>query len=200
MTHRSKSEPVPNRGEVRDQVLPKLVELYQSDPDPGIHGAAEWLLRQWKQLAKLKEIDKQLATGKVEGERRFYVNKQGQTFVVFSGPVEFLMGSPSTEAGRMTDEGLHPKRIPRSFAISVKEVTVESYGPSEPKFNRGEIQRWSPDPDCAVVGIVLEKNARVLRGGSFYVRPANVWSAFRGRYQPASRGSDFGFRAAWTYR
>ena len=31
---------------------------------------------------------------------QWYVNGQGQTMVVIPGPVEFLMGSPATEAGR----------------------------------------------------------------------------------------------------
>ena len=39
-----------------------------------------------------------------EGERedtpQWYVNSQGQTMVVIPGPVEFVMGSPATEAGR----------------------------------------------------------------------------------------------------
>ena len=31
---------------------------------------------------------------------QWYVNGQGQTMVVIPGPVEFVMGSPTTEAGR----------------------------------------------------------------------------------------------------
>ena len=31
---------------------------------------------------------------------QWYVNGQGQTMVVIPGPVEFVMGSPPTEAGR----------------------------------------------------------------------------------------------------
>ena len=26
-----------------------LLETYRTDPDAGVHGAAEWTLRQWKQ-------------------------------------------------------------------------------------------------------------------------------------------------------
>src|SRR5205085_10197847 len=33
----------------RAAVLPRLLELYRDDPDPGIHGATGWLLRQWQQ-------------------------------------------------------------------------------------------------------------------------------------------------------
>jgi len=103
-----------------------LLGMYRDDPDPGIHGATEWLLRRWNQEEKLNEIDDQ-TFGKVEGERQWYINSQGQTMVVISGPVEFLMGSPGTEAGRQSLERLHRRRIGRSFAIATKEVTVEQF-------------------------------------------------------------------------
>ncbi len=34
--------------------LPRLLQLYQDDPDPGIHGAAEWLVQQWQAAEQLK--------------------------------------------------------------------------------------------------------------------------------------------------
>jgi formylglycine-generating enzyme required for sulfatase activity len=55
------------------------------------------------------------------------VNSQGQTFAVIEGPVEFRMGSPPTEPKPQTDEILHRCVIPRRFALSDKEVTVEQY-------------------------------------------------------------------------
>ena len=33
----------------REPLIGKLLDLYRNDPDSGIHGAAEWTLRQWKQ-------------------------------------------------------------------------------------------------------------------------------------------------------
>ena len=39
----------------REPLISKLLDLYRNDPDSGIHGAAEWTLRQWKQQEKLKE-------------------------------------------------------------------------------------------------------------------------------------------------
>ena len=32
----------------REPSIGKLLDLYRNDPDAGIHGAAEWTLRQWK--------------------------------------------------------------------------------------------------------------------------------------------------------
>ena len=38
-----------SRSEDRKALLPKLQEIYRTAADPGLHAAAEWLLRQWKQ-------------------------------------------------------------------------------------------------------------------------------------------------------
>ncbi len=101
----------------RDPWISKLLDLYRNDPDSGIHGAAEWTLRQWKQQEKLQASDAELMKLKDRGDRRWYVNSQGQTFAVIEGPVEFDMGSPTTEPDRHASaEILHRVQIPRRFA------------------------------------------------------------------------------------
>jgi len=104
----------------------KLLDLYRNDPDAGVHGAAAWMLRKFGQQVKLKDLDAQLMQTKNWGERRWYVNSQGQTFVVIEGPVEFRMGSPATETER---GGEAPRRmvIPRHFALAASEVSVEQF-------------------------------------------------------------------------
>ena len=44
--------------EERDRLAPKVLQLYRDDPDAGLHGAADWLLRQWGQGDELKKIDR----------------------------------------------------------------------------------------------------------------------------------------------
>jgi formylglycine-generating enzyme required for sulfatase activity len=102
----------------RRNQLPRLLRLYRHDPDPGIHGAAEWLVRRWGAADRLRGIDKALATGKVEGKRRWYLTRQGQTMVVVPKPGEFWMG----EGGER-----HKRRINRTFAIASREVTVGQF-------------------------------------------------------------------------
>ena len=121
--------------------------MYCSTTDPGIHAACEWLLRTWKQEAWLIQVNDEWAKGKVATgacgtaekyqteppkilERTapgWYVNGQGQTMVVIPSPVEFVMGSPPTEAGRQDHEIQHKKRIGRTFALAAKPVTVEQF-------------------------------------------------------------------------
>jgi serine/threonine protein kinase/formylglycine-generating enzyme required for sulfatase activity len=114
---------------VRDDLVAQILEMYEFHPDPGIHGAAEWCLRSWKQTEKLEEIQKRLEKGSVAGDRLWYVNGQGQTMIVVRGPQEFPMGSPSTEEGRAGEKAeiQHLQRIGRSFAIASTEVTLEEF-------------------------------------------------------------------------
>jgi hypothetical protein len=63
----------------RDPLIARLTEIYRDDPDAGIHGAAEWSLRNWGLQAKLAAIDLELPRLKDRGGRRWFVNGQGQT-------------------------------------------------------------------------------------------------------------------------
>jgi hypothetical protein len=142
----------------REPLISKLLDLYRNDPDSGIHGAAEWTLRKWGQQEKLKELVAELMKVKDWGERRWYVNGQGQTYAVIEGPVEFRMGSPPTEPKRdVTVETPRHLVIPRRFAIAAKEVTVEQWK----RFERTNTQlgsppsfvnQHSPDPDGPMIG------------------------------------------------
>jgi eukaryotic-like serine/threonine-protein kinase len=144
-------------------LIGKLLDLYANDPDAGVHGAAEWTLRKWDQSDKLKEIDNQLMKQKDRGERRWFVNGQGQTFAVIEGPVEFLMGTPATEPGRSAgDEPPRRIMIPRSFAIAAKEVTKDQFQRflkvakiTNERYvvSPDDIAKLSPDPDGPWVGL-----------------------------------------------
>ena len=133
----------------REPLISKLLDLYRDDPDAGIHGAADWTLRKWGQQEKLKKVDAQLVKTKDWGERRWFVNSQGQTFAVIEGPVEFRIGSPPTDLERFSNETPHRRIIPRRFAIAATEVTVEQYQEfvkENPGVDHAISDRASPDP------------------------------------------------------
>src|SRR5262249_54161025 len=135
----------------REAFAAKLLVLYREHPDSGLHSAIDWLLRQkWGKAAEGAAIDAELAKqtreqvvgrgladmrggplfrGPGGGQgRAWYVNGEGQTFGVVRGPVEFTLGSPKSEPGRIAaNEPAHRKRIGRSFAIATKEVTVVQF-------------------------------------------------------------------------
>ena len=78
------------------------------------------------------------------GPRDWFVNREGQTYTIVRGPVDFLMGSPVTEVGRVADdETPHRLTIPRAFAIGTKEVTTEQYLRFRPA--HGWTRSYSPD-------------------------------------------------------
>jgi formylglycine-generating enzyme required for sulfatase activity len=140
----------------REPLASRLLDLYRDDPDSGIHGAAEWTLRQWKQENKLRNLDAELMKLKGRGDRRWYVNSQGQTFAVIEGPVEFRMGSPPTEPERFSSEMLHQGIITRRFAIAAHEVSVERYQgfvEENPGVDHANNDRFSPDPKGPMNGV-----------------------------------------------
>ena len=159
--------------EARNALLPKVQSIYRNDPDPGLHAAAEWLLRQWKQGDWLKQVIEEWTRDKVKREgwweavngnsprptTRWYVNTQGQTFTVIPGPAEFLMGSPATEADRRHNEQQHPFRIGHSFAMATTPVTKAQYLRFNPRFTHNEFQRY-PEPTCPIGGLVWHEAAQ----------------------------------------
>ena len=48
----------------RKGLLPKVQEVYRTASDAGLHAAAEWLLRTWKQEAWLKQVNQEWAKDK----------------------------------------------------------------------------------------------------------------------------------------
>ncbi|MGO9597513.1 MAG: SUMF1/EgtB/PvdO family nonheme iron enzyme [Isosphaeraceae bacterium] len=140
----------------REPLTNKLLDLYRNDPDSGIHGAAEWTLRQWQQQAKLEATGGKLRKLDNWGDRRWFMNSEGQTFAVIEGPVEFRMGSPPKEPDRFDFETLHRRSIPRRFAIATKEVTVEEYQEfvkANPRVDHANNDRYSPDPKGPMNGV-----------------------------------------------
>jgi serine/threonine protein kinase/formylglycine-generating enzyme required for sulfatase activity len=127
----------------RNAVTEQLKHLYRTAEDPGLHGAAEWLLRHWKQDTWLKQIEQRWAEDAAQRMQRlqrigkeltqdtakpqWYVNGQGQTFVVIPSPGKIWVGSPPGEAEREDNEQRHAVELNRSFAISTKPVTVEQF-------------------------------------------------------------------------
>lgn len=82
-------------------------------------------------IEKLKTSEEQLQAHKSTVTRQWYVNSEGQTFVILDAH-EFLMGSPESEpghvaAGRENSEAQTVYRLQRRFAIAAAEVTHAQY-------------------------------------------------------------------------
>jgi formylglycine-generating enzyme required for sulfatase activity len=140
--------------EARETWLPRLRQWYRDEPDGGLHAAVEWLLRRWGDGADVVRMEKELAhgTGGPPVARQWYINGQGQTLVVVPPGAEFWMGSPGAEAGRVaSNEPLHRVRIPRSFALAAKEVTVAQFLRFRPEHRY--LAKYSPRADGPMINV-----------------------------------------------
>jgi formylglycine-generating enzyme required for sulfatase activity len=153
---------------LRREVTDPLLRWYRSDPDPGIHSAIDWLLRpdsegpapralDWGQFDRLRKIDEELQRHDPDGKRRWYVNGQGQTLTVLRGPVDFRMGTPHTDPERAeAAERSHMRRIPRTFAVATKPVTVKQFKrflKDRPQVRHAHVERYGPDPDGPILNV-----------------------------------------------
>src|SRR5262249_46359525 len=139
-----------------EPLVKKLLDWYANDPDAGVHSAIDWLLRHknegpmpraldWGQAEALERIDHERA-GKEpppgnwaekervqrpvvppKGQPGGSVKRRGRTMVTFPGLVEFEMGPPPPEEGRLTNETPPRRRISRRFAVASKLVTSEQW-------------------------------------------------------------------------
>jgi formylglycine-generating enzyme required for sulfatase activity len=137
-----------------DKLTTDLAARFAEDPDPGVHSAAEWALRQLGAVQRIAEIRAAFATGQAVGDRRWYVtrttgdtaNSSGLSMAIVDARDEFSMGSPLHESGRNAGiestinlERRHRRRIGRVFAIGMHEVTVAQFRAfrQQHTFNRG---------------------------------------------------------------
>ena len=93
------------------------------------------------------------------------------------GPIIFTMGSPVTEQYRTPDELQHQVKIPRSFAIAKKEVTVAQFqkfldanpeiksmaaldSNKNPSIENKKIYVFSPEPNCPQIFVTWYEAAQ----------------------------------------
>jgi formylglycine-generating enzyme required for sulfatase activity len=182
-------------GAVREKWLGRLRRWYRDEPDAGLHGAVEWLLRRWGDGAEVARAEKELARKEAERSpggadaKPWYVNGQGQTLVVVPRPGEFWMGSPGHEAGRGDDEPLRRVRIPRSFAIAAKEVTVAQFKSFRPDYgNPTQLTPWPDGPINTVSWYEAAEYCNWLSGREGI--PEDQWCYLpnaNGKYGPGMR-------------
>jgi len=144
----------------RESLVQDLVKRCADDPDPGVHGAAEWTLRQLRAESQIAEIRAAFGTGTAVGDRRWYITKtrgdtkdsSGLSMAILDGRREFLMGSPLSEveryggaAARPNNELLHRRRVGRVYAIGMHEVTVAQFRAFRPNHSFNQMFSKSDD-------------------------------------------------------
>jgi eukaryotic-like serine/threonine-protein kinase len=128
----------------RQALVEHLQGLYRRDADAGVHSAAGWTLRRYQAAEAVKRLDAefQKTTKTSDSEkRRWFINSQGQTFVVVDGPTDVRTGDAREKASP-------PKsvNIGRRFAVATCEVTVEQFEKFRHQYN--PYRAYAPQPDC----------------------------------------------------
>jgi formylglycine-generating enzyme required for sulfatase activity len=128
-----------------------LERIYRTDKHPGVHSAAEWLMREWKQDQGLAAIDAELRTKdrevsrdgvKPADGRLWYLTTHGHTMVIVPTPGEFWVAEGETR---------HKRVLTRNYAIASKEVTVEQFLRYREK--HVFFKDWAPDRQCPVINV-----------------------------------------------
>lgn len=147
---------------------------YRTDNHPGVHGAAEWLLRRWNETERLAKLDAELLEKDHDISRRgvkpadgrlWYMDSQGQTMVIVPAPGEFWVGEGKNR---------HKRVLRRDYAIGSKEVTLEQYQ----AFRRehGHAEKPAPDPRTPVLNLTWYEAAEICNWLSAKERiPEDQW-------------------------
>src|SRR5262249_15149721 len=106
-----------------EQLRDTLLGGYRDDPDSGVHGAADWTLRQLGHQVLIEHAIEDLAR---QGPREgfyWFVSKSKLTMVVVGPTGPTRLGSPEDEPGRdESDETAWTADVDWVFAISATEV------------------------------------------------------------------------------
>lgn len=158
----------------RERFVVHLLKLYRTHPDAGLHSAIAWLLgeswghakdiagrdAEWTAQTRTLAVMKQVLTRRLpitlpdtsaSPTRDWSVTGEGQTFAIVRGPVEFQIGSPVGEVGRMTEEVAHRKRIERTFAIGTREVSTAEFLRFRPKHSW--IRQYAEEPEMPALSV-----------------------------------------------
>jgi formylglycine-generating enzyme required for sulfatase activity len=142
----------------RQDTIALLLRWYESDPDPGVHSAVDWLLRHgrrgssarpldWQAAGALKKLERRLA-GEPRPGRNWYINHTGDTMAIVRGPSTSWIASGGTD-----DDPAFRKQIRRSFAIATTEVTVAQFRAFQSSLLQPEAMKYAPDEQAPVLGV-----------------------------------------------
>ncbi len=155
----SKVLKVSNEGALRQFSDDVVTPLMQNDPDPGLFAAAHWFLSKSQRIPDSEIAFDASKLGNIDATRDWYMRPDGKPMAILRGPIEFLYGSDPSDTDRSSgiaidpvtketqswnEERQIPVRIPRTFAISMLEATLEEINRCDPEFHSKVNQTLSP--------------------------------------------------------
>ena len=82
--------------DARTSLAADVTDIYRTDADPGLHAAAEWLLRTWKQEAWLNQVNEEWAKDKEQQAKRLEGIQQNSRRAERRQPPEYRRSGTST--------------------------------------------------------------------------------------------------------
>ncbi len=132
---------------VQAEMVQTVRDRYVTDPDPGVHSAAELLLNRWGRADQLvlpdEEKHRHLSSASGRG---WEPGPNDHNFVILPGGQVFQMGSPEGETDRFERETRHYRLIKRTLAVATTEVTVEQFQQFKSEYVRNS--RYAREPGC----------------------------------------------------
>jgi hypothetical protein len=133
-------------------VIARARVLFLEAADPGVHSAAELVLRRCAPSEDFEQSSALLEkAASANPELRWTTGPNGHTFAILKGPLEFRMGSPPGKGEFYGSPELHYRKIDRSIMVATKEVALEQFQ----KFQRAHSneRRYGDSPECAATRI-----------------------------------------------
>lgn len=107
-----------------------LMALHREHADSGVHAACEYLLRVWDVPSWKDNLAGMETTTPQTNDSSWFVNSQGQTFVVIKAG-EFEKGSsPEFDPYHLSHEELRTVKLNRTIAVGTTPVTMEQFNKS----------------------------------------------------------------------
>ncbi len=139
-----------------------VLKLFETDDDPGVHAAAQWLFTSTSKFARTLSKASivwtqarsqgvgRLANRPLDRRQWFVHSSSGITFVYLPGPIRYQMGhidtqertpQGATEIGSPTRHGV---KIERALVVSMTEVTIPQYEAVRTSTHQGPLQDSPP--------------------------------------------------------
>ena len=159
----------------RDRLRDPLLSAFRGDPDPGVHSALGWLLRErWGLGAEAAAVEANLAGAPPTAGRHWFLDGTGRTYAIFPTVVEFQMGTPTDrlpEAIRAEAEQYEPphrRAIPRRFAMATTEVTAAEFREfladhPDTGHYRFDQETYGPGEDAPAISVSWHEAAQFCR-------------------------------------
>jgi formylglycine-generating enzyme required for sulfatase activity/predicted Ser/Thr protein kinase len=145
----------------RRDLRPVLAKMNTEHPHAAVHAATEWTLQKMGFGDDVRSLALQQRSPDRPAGKNWHIDPQGVEFSVIDGPIEFTMGCRPEDASRLKFETPHRRRIPRTYGIAMREVTVDEFL----RWQRDFVyeQESSPEHRCPINNVTWYDAAKYCR-------------------------------------